>query len=97
MTKSHEIGFNVEVNGVEYTIERDVCHEHPAEVHVALGSSSESELQAMLDGLYYRDWFADDGSYLGRDCNGVGLSDEPSKILIDRGAAVFITCRRRPQ
>lgn len=73
ITQDEVLGFDIAINGVEYMIQRDVCHEHPEDVHAALGSSSESELQSMLDGLYYRDWFAADGRYLGRDCNGVGL------------------------
>ena len=30
-------------------LQRDVCHQHPSWVHNQMGTSSESELQAVLD------------------------------------------------
>jgi len=57
------------------TISRDVETSHPAWVHTQLISSSESELQQMLDGINMSDWYRD-GKYLGRDICGLGISGE---------------------
>ena len=72
--RSNVSGFKVTVDGTTHPIYRDVCHRHPADVHAALGTESESDLQGTLDGLSYDSWFAADGRYLGDDHNGIGLS-----------------------
>ena len=51
---------------------RDVAHVHPEWVHIQAGTASESELQAMLDGLNVADWY-DGGNHLGPDCCGLEM------------------------
>ena len=74
--QSHDqvTGFCVEIDGETTLLQRDVCHRHPARVHEALGTKDESELQAVLDGVGYADYFdRQTGEYLGADENGLGL------------------------
>ncbi len=66
-------GFCVEIGDEIIPLMRDVCHRHPDRVHEALGTSSESELQAVLDGVGYANFFDSKGEYLGADENGLGL------------------------
>jgi len=55
-------------------ISRDVTHSHPAWVHTQAGTASESELQAMLDGLNVEDWYDRvSGCHLGLDCCGLEI------------------------
>jgi hypothetical protein len=77
-TESREnvVGFAVTVDGATYPICRDVCYEHPAEVHAAFMTESEIDIQLVLDAVRYDDWFTADGRYLGCDCNGLGLRFE---------------------
>jgi hypothetical protein len=66
-------GFDLMIDGELYAISRNVCTDHPAEVHEALGTSSESELQMAIDQCNYSFWFGANGEYLGRDENGLGI------------------------
>lgn len=58
--------------GEQTTIVRDVCTTHPAWVHEQCGTSSESELQACLDGLNVSMWYRD-GNHLGPDVSGMEM------------------------
>lgn len=63
----------VTVNGTTHQIVRSVCHNHPTEVHAALGTASEEELQRCLDGLDVSDWYGPDGRHLGPDACGMSM------------------------
>ena len=58
--------------GEQTSIVRDVCTTHPAWVHEQCGTSSESELQACLDGLNVSMWYRD-GKHLGPDVAGIEM------------------------
>jgi len=58
--------------GAVWPISRDVCTDHPAWVHEQLGTASESELQAILDGMNIADWYRD-GEHLGQDAAGLEM------------------------
>jgi len=60
-------------NGEMAPIKRDVCASHPAWVHAQLGTKSEIDLQATLDGMHVNDWYDSDGEHLGDDADGVSL------------------------
>jgi hypothetical protein len=66
----------ITIAGTVYPIYRDVCHTHPAEVHKALGTSSETELQRGLDTLNVSDWYDASGKHLGPDVNGMEMFEE---------------------
>lgn len=67
-------GYAVTIGERTYKIHPDVCHEHPEAVHEVLGTKSESELQAVMDGVGYASFFDRDGEYLGDDDYGLGLT-----------------------
>jgi hypothetical protein len=69
--------FNVRIGDQYYPLYRDAKAVHPATVHQHLGTRTEAELQRLLDALYLDAWFNDDGSYVGRDPFGIGLTDQP--------------------
>jgi hypothetical protein len=64
----------ITICGQTYPLSRDVRDVHPSEVHEALGTDSESELQNLLD-HYVVDEYYKDGRHLGPDSDGVSLSD----------------------
>lgn len=54
------------------TIRRDVSHNHPAWVHEQLGTSSEVELQSVLDGINVSEFYGAKG-HRGPDENGLEM------------------------
>ena len=73
LTREDVTGFCLHTpDGRLLTIHRDVCHNHPDEVHAALGTESESDLQHFLDNVYYDHYFTEAG-YTGPDNSGLGL------------------------
>lgn len=62
---------NLKTGGV-IKIDRSVTTKHPAWVHEQMGTSSESELQAALDGYNVSDWYRD-GKHLGPDDCGLEM------------------------
>ena len=63
----------ITIDGQVYQISRDVCTQHPQQVHDALGTSSESELQHGLDTLNVEDWYGANDRHLGPDVNGMEM------------------------
>lgn len=61
-------------DGRRVALHRDVGHRHPAEVHEALGTSSEAELQMVLDGYRVEAYYDEDGRWLGPDRYGVAMA-----------------------
>ena len=72
-SKDNVAGFQLHHEGKVIPIVRDVAHVHPIEVHTAMGSHSESELQDALDQMSYHDYFDEKGKYIGPDESGIGL------------------------
>lgn len=62
--------FRVHNNGSIYYIERSVAVEHPPEVHEAMGTESEQELQAALDQVRIDDYYDENGNHRGLDQYG---------------------------
>lgn len=57
-------------------IRRDVCYRHSEWIHAQCGSSTEVELQRMLDQLNVRDFLDEAGVHsLGRDVCGLLIED----------------------
>jgi hypothetical protein len=72
------------IDGSKYEIQRDVCHNHPQWVHDQLGTKSESELQAALDGMNAENWYAQSNeTHLGPDENGLEMW-RPDKAVSSR-------------
>lgn len=73
--KNHDsvAGFCLQIGDETIALRRDVCHRHPQRVHDALGTKDEIELQAVLDGVGYGEYFDKSGDYLGADEYGLGL------------------------
>lgn len=67
------ITIRVTTQGHTYPVSRDVRDVHPKEVHDALGTGSESELQAHLDQCHVDDWYDVSGNHLGPDMNGLEM------------------------
>ena len=67
------VGFEVVVDGNHLPISRDVRTRHSSEIHAALGTHTEAELQDMLSQLQRSEWFDEDGRYVGPDKYGLGL------------------------
>lgn len=63
----------ITVDGKAYKIHRDVAHTHPAAVHEAMGTESEAQLQAVLDGQNVSNWYDRDGNHLGPDEFGLEM------------------------
>jgi len=63
----------IDVRGTTYPIHRDVATSHPSAVHEALGTTSESEIQRVLDGLNATDWYDKEGRHLGPDDSGLAM------------------------
>ena len=61
-------------------LHRDVCHRHPAWVHVQIGTSSESELQGFLDSCSFN-MFAENAGV--EDSCGVFMSNEDAEKYLD--------------
>ena len=66
--------------GATETIERDVCHIHPAWVHEQLGTESESQLQQYLDGLDLRTFEENPGC---KDAAGMFRQNDEEEIPDD--------------
>jgi hypothetical protein len=56
-----------------YAVYRDVAHVHPPQVHGALGTASEAELQRVLDTLNVEDWYDEKGYHRGPNANGLEM------------------------
>jgi len=67
--------------GEKTTISRDVCTQHPNWVHEQCGTTSESELQALLDGLNVSMWYRD-GNHLGQDASGIEMFKDYSEYTV---------------
>ncbi len=63
----------ITVDGTTYPIHRDVAHRHPAPVHLALETSSETELQRGLDAMNVEDWYDADSRHRGPDASGLEM------------------------
>lgn len=61
--------------GEALTISRSVTTQHPAWVHEQCGTSSESELQQVMDGYNVSDYYRA-GKHLGDDVAGISLWEE---------------------
>lgn len=54
----------ITIDGTVYPVYRDAARTHPVAVHDALGTSSEAELQRVLDTLNVSDWYDADGQQM---------------------------------
>lgn len=71
MTTGRDYLVYVLIDGQRYHIVRDVAHVHPPEVHAALGTASEAELQHALDQCRVADYYDPDGRHKGPDSFGL--------------------------
>jgi len=69
----------ITIDGTVYPVYRDAARTHPVAVHDALGTSSEAELQRVLDTLNVSDWYDADGQHRGPDANGMEMFERAAQ------------------
>lgn len=67
-------GWDIQLpDGSVHGLVRDCAHNHAPEVHHAMGSLYERDLQGILDLYTFAEFIDDRGEYRGRDEDGVGV------------------------